>query len=321
MELLLNDLSLHGQFRSARDFEESIGRVMEMREIARSFGRDVSCPRSALFAPRVVGDMPMRQAINSLGRSAQSALTAWLTQEGPFIEDTLRHRGFDYLAFGDEDEVVTDTAVGEAAYCRTYGEDIRLVSLAPSTWNFSPVPVVWHKSRGRYVAVDIENYWERESLQRSLESAPAPMRTWRDLEGIVRTRYTALTFSDDAFEPILRNPFVPGAAKKINQILGVLHELKHSFDAQGRLTNEGQELHDKHFIGDKALISDSSDTDKARFGKELTFRNPSSPNEYLFCPMHGKVNSSVPIRVHYHWPIKADAPVYVVYVGRKITTK
>lgn len=320
MELLFNDLSLHGQFRSARDFEESIGRVMEMREIARSFGRDVSCPRSALFAPRVVGDMPMRQAINSLGRSAQSALTAWLTREGPFIEDTRRHRGFDYLAFGDEDEVVTDTAVGEAAYCRTYGEDIRLVSLSPSTWNFSPVPVVWHKPRRRYVAVDIENYWERESLQRSLESAPAPMKTWRGLEEVVRMRYAALTFSDDAFEPILHNPFVPGAAKKINQILGVLHELKHSFDGQGRLTNEGQELWRKHFTGDKALFSDSSEKEKAQFETELTFRNPSNPNERLPCTWHGKVKTPQ-IRVHYYWNMSEDAPVYVVYVGPKITKR
>ena len=317
MELLFNDLSLHGQFRSARDFEESIGRVMEMREVARQVGLDVYCPRGVASALRVVGDMSMQQAVQLLGKERQSALMAWLTQEGPFIEDARRHRGFDYLACGDE--VVTDTAVGEAAYCRTYGEDIRLVSLFPSTWNFSPVPIVWHKPRRRSVSVDIENYWERKSLQRSLESAPAPMRTWRDLEGIVRTRYTALTFSDDAFEPILHNPFVPGAAKKINQILGVLHELKHSFDAQGRLTNEGHELHDKHFTGE-ALISDSSDTDKARYRKELTFRNPSKPNEYLFCPMHGKVNTNVPIRVQYHWPIRADAPVYVVYVGRKITT-
>ena len=318
MELLFNDLSLHGQFRSARDFEESIGRVMEMREVARRFGLDVYCPRSVAYA-RVVGDMPMQQAVQSLGKERQSALMAWLTQEGPFIEDTRRHRGFDYLACGDE--VVTDTAVGEAAYCRIYGEDIRLVSLSPSTWNFSPAPVVWHKPRRRYVSVDIENYWEREALQRGLESAPAPMKTWRGLEEVVRMRYAALTFSDDAFKSILHHPFVPGAAKKINQILGVLHELKHSFDAQGRLTNEGQELHDNHFIGDKALISDSSDTDKARFGKELTFPNPSSPNEYLFCPMHGKVNTNVPIRVHYHWRIRADEPVCVVYVGPKITKR
>ena len=317
MELLFNDLSLHGQFHSARDFEESIGRVMEMRAVAHQVGLDVYCPRSVASSPRVVGDMPMQQAVQFLGKERQSALMAWLTR-GPFMEDIRQHRDGDRLVCGNEE--VRNTAVGEAAYCRFYDVDRRLVSLSPSPWNVSPVPVVWHKTRGRSFPVDVENYWELETLQRSLESAPAPMRTWRDLEGIVRMRYTALTFSYDAFKPILHHPFVPGAAKKINQILGVLHELKHSFDAQGRLTNEGQELYDKHFTGE-ALISDSSDTDKARYRKELTFRNPLNPNEYLFCPMHGKVNTNVPIRVHYHWPIRADAPVYVVYVGTKIATK
>ena len=316
MELLFNDLSLHGQFHSARDFEESIGRVMEMRALTGRFGRKLHCHRNLVNA-QVTPELRMPQVVGALGADTRRALMGWLTKYGPFIEDIREHDGDDYLlAYGDED--VTDTAVGEAAYRRFSSVDRRLVSVSPSTWNFSLVPVAWHNGGSKSIAV--ENYWERDALQRGLESAPAPMQTWRDLEGIVRTRYTALTFSDDAFEPILHNPFVPGAAKKINQILGVLHELKHSFDAQGRLTNEGQELRDKHFTGE-ALISDSSDTDKERYRKELTFPNPSNPNEYLFCPMRGKVNTNVPIRVHYHWPIRADAPVYVVYVGRKIATK
>lgn len=317
MELLFNDLSLHGQFHNARDFEESIGRVMEMREVAGRFGRELHCHRNMVNA-QVTPELRMPQVVGALGADKGRALMGWLTKYGPFIEDIREHEGDDYLlAYGNAD--VTDTAVGEAAYRRFYGIDRRLVSLAPSTWNFSPVPVDWHNGVSK--SVDIENYREREALQRGLESAPPPMQTWRDLEEIVRTRYTALTFSDDAFEPIRPHPFVSSAADRIIQILGILYDLKHSFDAQGRLTNEGHELRRKHFVGDKALITDSSDTDKARYRKELTFRNPLNPNEDLFCTWHGKVKSTnVPIRVHYHWPIRADAPVYVVYVGTKIAT-
>ncbi len=315
MELLLNDLSLHGQFHSARDFEESIGRVMEMRVLAGRFGRKLHCHRNLVNA-QVTPELLMPRVVGALGADTRRALMGWLTKHGPFIEDIREHDVDDYLACGDE--VVTDTAVGEAAYCRFYGVDRGLVSLSPSLWETSPLQVTWHNGDSK--SVDVENYWEREALQRGLESAPAPMRTWRDLEGIVRTRYAALTFSDDAFEHIRPHPFVQNAAHGIIRILDVLHELKHAFDAQGRLTNEGRALRDKHFTGE-ALISDSSDTDKERYRKELTFRNPLNPNEDLFCPMHGKVNSTVPIRVHYHWPIRADAPVYVVYVGRKIATK
>ena len=317
MELLFNDLSLHGQFHSARDFEESIGRVMEMRVLAGRFGRKLHCHRNLVNA-QVTPELLMPRVVGALGADTRRALMGWLTKHGPFIEDIREHDVDDYLACGDE--VVTDTAVGEAAYCRFSGVDRRLVSLAPSLWETSPLQVTWHNGGSKSVAV--ENYWEREALQRSLESAPAPMKTWLDLEEIVRTRYAALTFSDDAFEPIRRHSFVKSAAERIIQILGILYDLKHSFDAQGRLTNEGQELHDKHFVGDHALITDSSDTDKARYRKELTFRNPLNPNEDIFCTWHGKVKTTnVPIRVHYHWPIRADAPVYVVYVGSKIATK
>lgn len=323
MKLLFNDLSLHGQFQSVRDFEESIRLVMEMRAIARRFGRELHCPINVVNAPCVVGDMPMQQAISFLGKDAQSALRAWLTREGPFMEDTRQHRSGDRLYCGDEE--VTNTAVGEAAYCiRFHDEDHHLVSLSPSTWNFSPVPVVWRKSRGRSFPLDIENYWEREALQRALEDvAPPtpPMGEWPDMEEKARKQYAALTFSDDAFEPIRLYPFKESAAKRIIEILGVLHDLKRSFDAQGKLTDDGQDIYRKHFVGDKAWFSDSSDREKAQFRQELTFPNPLQRGERLFCPMHGKVKSDVPIRVHYHWNISADEPVYVMYVGSKITTR
>lgn len=317
MELLLNDLSLHGQFHSARDFEESIGRVMEMREVAGRFGRELHCHRNLVNA-QVTPGLLMPQVVGALSADTGRALMWWLTKQGPFIEDIREHGSGDYLACGDE--IVTDTAVGEAAYCRFYEVDRRLVSLSPSTWNSSPVQVAWHNGGSK--SVDVENYWEREALQRSLESTPAPMRAWRDLEDVVRMRYAALTFSDDAFAPIHQHSFVKSAADRIIQIFGVLHDLKHSFDAQGSLTKEGQALYRNHFVGDKAWFSDESEANKARYRKELTFRNPSNPNEDLFCTWHGKVKSTtVPIRVHYHWPIRADAPVYIVYVGRKIATK
>ena len=324
MELLFNDLSLHGQFHSPAEFEEAIGRVMEMRKVARQFGREVHCPRSVADALLVVGDMPMRQAVSFLGEDAQRALMAWLDREGPFMDDIRQHRGpEDSLDLGDKDEVVTNTAVGEAAYCRFKDMDCRLVSLSPSTWNFSPVQVVLRKSRGRTYPLAVENYWERGALQQALEDAapPAPpMKNWDDLEEKARRQYAALTFGENAFERIYRHPFVRSAAEKILMIFDVLQTLKHSFDEQGRLTSEGMALYNLHFFGDKALFSDSSDTEKAQFQQELTFPNPSKGGKPLPCTWHGKVKSTVPIRVHYHWwPISAGEPVYVMYVGRKIT--
>ena len=325
MELLFNDLSLHGQFHDPAEFSASIGRVMEMRKVAGLFGRDLHCPRIVADAPRVIRDMPMRQAVQYLDESARRELMFWLTREGPFMDDIRQHRGpEDSLDLGDKDEVVTNTAVGEAAYCRFKDVDCRLVSLSPSTWNFSPVQVVLRKSRGRSYPLDVENYWERAALQQALEDAapPAPpMKNWPDLEKEARRQYTALTFGENAFKPIFSTPFSNGAAERILLILRVLHDLKHSFKQQGGLTSEGREIYNLHFFGDKALFSDSSDTEKAQFQQELTFPNPSRGGKPLPCTWHGKVKTPQ-IRVHYHWrSISASEPVYVMYVGPKITKR
>ena len=318
MELLFNDLSLREQFHDFAEFRASIGRVMEMREVAGLFGREVHCPRSVAYATRVVGDMPMQQAAQYLDESTLSALMFWLTAHGPFLDDIRQHGGGDYFTHGDDD-IVTDTAVGEAAYCLFHGIDRRLVSLAPSAWAASPLRVTWHTEAPK--SVDVENYWERAALQQALEDAAPPMRTWGDLEGVARRRYPTLTFGENAFEPIRSTPFSNGVAERILLILRVLHDLKHSCDAQGNLTSEGQSLHDLHFVGRKALFSDSADWEKLQFRSELTFPNPLQAGERLFCAWHGKVKTPQ-IRVHYHWrPISADEPVYVMYVGPKITKR
>ena len=317
MELLFNDLSLHGQFQSVRDFEESVRRVMEMREAARRFRLEVHCPRIDADA-QVTQELRMPQAVGRLDANVSRALMGWLTKHGPFMDDIRQHSPDDFFACGNE--VVTDTAVGEAAYCRFHDIDRGLVSLVPSSWETSPLQVTWHT--GNPKSVDVENYWERGPLQRALEDTAPPMKTWRDLEEVARRQYTALTFAENAFEPIYRHPFVSSAAEKILLVLSVLYNLKNSFNEQDGLTSEGKALHNLHFFGDKALFSDSSDTEKAQFQQELRFPNPSKAGGRLFCTWHGKVKSTVPIRVHYHWrPISANEPVYVVYVGPKITKR
>lgn len=96
--------------------------------------------------------------------------------------------------------------------------------------------------------------------------------------------------------------------------------MKDCFDDRGKRTPEGHTLYQKHFTGDKAWFSDSSDTEKARFKNELIFKHPANPNEVLFCPWHGKVKTPQ-LRIHFSWPIREDQPLYIVYVGPKITKR
>jgi hypothetical protein len=102
-------------------------------------------------------------------------------------------------------------------------------------------------------------------------------------------------------------------------LLQVLHELRNAVDESGERTTEGQEIYQRHFTGDKAWFSDSSDTEKRDFRHDLTFDSPSGDKQ-IFCPWHGKVKT-LQLRVHFTWPVSADEPFVVAYVGPKITKR
>ncbi len=319
MDLLFNDLSIHGQFPDVAAFRGAIGRVMAIREIARRrYGRELQCHRNVAHA-RVTRDSSMPQAIQSLSKAKRSALMQWLARSGPFWEDVdfRRHSSDDWLEC--KGEVVTDTAAGEAAYRLFHGIECGLVSMDPSSWVFSPLPVQWREGQSAR-SMDVPNYWDVEGLTAVLDAASVSLESWTDLETAARRRCPELTFSQDCFEPLRGHPFGVGAAQALLSRLTVLHDLKNSSDERGQRTPEGHETHRKHFTGKKAWFSDSSDTEKADFRQDLTFPHPVNAGETLFCTWHGKVKTPQ-LRIHFSWPVHSATPLYVVYVGPKITKR
>lgn len=260
----------------------------------------------------------MREAApKAFDRNMLRALMGWLNRHGPFWEDLRHHSGDDYLEYNDE--LVTDSAMGEAACCLIQGISRSLVSLKPSSYLISPLLVNWHD--GCHVrTAEVANYWEPEAVEAALEAAPLQIGSWRDLEALARMRYPDLTFSDNSFDPLMGHPFGRSPAENLLLRLNVLHELKNGFNERGERTPEGHVLFQKHFTGDKAWFSDSSDSEKARFESELTFAHPARAGEWLFCTWHGKVKTPQ-LRVHFSWPIRAKDPLYIVYVGPKITRR
>ena len=262
----------------------------------------------------------MPQAIQALDRNSRRALMLWLTRHGPFWEDAREHAGQDYLdCFRYEDRIVTDTAVGEAAFCTLHGLQRGLVSLIPSSWRFSPVPVELHEDDG-VRSIEVGNFWDTDGLAAHLEEEQPPVRSWRELEAAARSRCQDLTFSPDSFEPLHGHPFHDGAAERILVRLLVLQEVRSCFDDRGERTTAGHRLYQKHFTGKKAWFSDSSTSEKDDFREELTFPHPSARGEWLSCTWHGEIKSPQ-IRIHFSWPIRSTEPLYVVYVGPKITKR
>ena len=319
MELVFNELSVHGQFTDLATFKAAVGRVMGIRKLMQRFGRELYCHRT-LANSQVTQGMTMPQAVQILDRNSRRALVLWLNRHGPFWEDAREHSGDDYLdCFKYEGSIVTDTAVGEAAYCTLHGLDRALVSMIPSSWRFSPVPVEWHEDES-FRSIDVRNYWDADELEANLEKEKPPLRSWQNLETTARSRCQNLTFSPDSFEPLHGHPFHEGAAERVLLRLIVLQEIRNCVDDRSERTPEGHKLYQKHFTGEKAWFSDSSNSEKKYFKDELTFKNPSVDGKFLFCSWHGKVKWPQ-LRIHFSWPARAAEPLYVVYVGPKITKR
>ena len=315
MELLLNDLSVHGQFTDVAEFRQSLASVMAMRNTARRFGREVYVHRNVVNCP-IAAKLSVFGALQSPTlRNERRAFLGWFTKRGPFWSDDMRHSPDDYLECSSE--VVTETAVGEVAFCLTLDVDRRLVSFVPSNWECSPISV-------RYVSsittdIEVSNYWQTQQLEAALQQAAPPIASWAELAAVACSRFQRLAFSANCFSALDGQPFAPGAAERIISRLEILNRLMGEIDCTGRRTPEGHRLYQDYFTGDRAWFSDSSDTEKNEFRRQLTFPHPEQPSRSLFCPWHGKVNSPT-YRIHFAWPPeRPGAPLFVAYVGLKIT--
>lgn len=315
MQVLLNDLSLHGQFSSIPAFQDAIRSIMNIRIKMRQFGRELYCHRNVAQA-QITHDLTMQQAIQQFNQNDRRAVMGWLTQHGPFWEDERYHDPDDYLEY--QDQVVTDTALGEAAYRCFSGSEYQLVSFAPSDWLFTPITVIWR--RNDIVSIEVPNHWEIIALETALRAATPQIQSWEQLASVMPSRCTNLTFATDSFEPLSGRPFVNSAAQRIVELLETLDKFKSCFDAQGQRTSEGQRIYQDHFTGEKAWFTDSSDSEKNEFEAKLTFTHPTKVSETLFCTWHGKVKTPQ-FRIHFSWPIRKNEPLYVVYVGSKLTKR
>jgi len=317
MELLVNDLSIHGQFPDIESFRAAIAQLMGMRNLCRKFSLELYCNKNMAHA-QVTDGLVMPQAIQRFSQPEKSALMQWITKKGPYWEDFREHGADDYLECNEH--IVTDSAIGEAAFRCLHSGNCQLVSMVPSNWEVSPLAVYWRESGNGDLDVQVINHLTIDTLAAALRSEPPPLESWEQLEAACRARFPNLKLSDDVFASLSGHPFVPGAAQRIIERLDVLDRFRICFDVDGNRNPEGNQIYQNHFTGDKAWFSDSSDDEKRDFKKELTFKHPDNVGKTLFCTMHGKVKTPQ-IRIHFSWPITAETTLYIVYVGYKITKR
>jgi hypothetical protein len=316
MEFLLNDLCFHGQF-DEKSFVKAIDQLMTCKNLIREFGQNLYCHRN-ITQVKVTNTIYMYQAVNFLNREKRNAFMSWMTKQGPFWNDEQRHSSDDYMQCNDL--CVTDSAIGEVAFRVFCGDDHRLLSIQPSKWIDSTLAVFWYIDDINNRTIDIFNHNASENLLVLLSQTAKQPTSWQDLSATCRSRFSRIIFSDDSFQPLKGYPFSPSAAKSIIEKLAVLEKMICCVNERGDRTNEGHQLYQQHFTGDKSWFSDSSHTEKNEFKSELTFKHPMLAGETLFCSWHAKIKTPQ-IRIHFSWPISFNSSLYVVYIGPKITKR
>ncbi len=315
MDVLANELSVHGQFPDDASFWHAICGLMRMREVAQRNGHEIYCARRFLDVEPRPG-VRLQPALRAARPDELRPFLSWLTRGGPFWDDSRRHRPDEWLEC--RGELVTDSSVGEAAFRALSGSNCGLVSLRPSDWDYTPVRVFLRREDDTALAehADLPNWRDPDALDECLRKARPRVRAWEDLRREIR-RYPNLHFSRDCLDPLRGLPFSDGAARDILRRIDVLNRLASLKSETGAAADERRRLHQEHFRGRKAWFSDSSREEKTGFGAKMTFRHPDRPGERLFCPWHGKVKIQQ-LRIHFSWP---EPPIYVVYIGQKITRR
>lgn len=319
MDVFLNDQSLHGQYGDRSAFNQSLDRIMKMRRVAKRFGRDVYC-HTAILTRDVLRGVSLQRMAGTLPHEQRRVVMFWLTKGGPFWWWDRRHGDDDYLE--SNGDIVTESAIAEAAFRKLHDVDCSLMSFSPSDWNETPIEVIRRREAEGLddESVAVENFWTVSSLQQRLDREMAPVSSWHELWQVSERRFSKLTFGEYCFRPLLPLPFCRPAADRILVLLRILDRFADCFDADGSRSAEGNRIYRDHFTGDNALFSDSSLTEKQRYRRKLQFPHPNRPDQDLQCTWHGKVRTMA-LRMHFSWPVRHGRPVYVMYIGQKITRK
>ena len=110
-------------------------------------------------------------------------MMSWLTSRGPFWDDLRQHSPDDYLECGGE--VVTDSAVGEAAFRSLLAVQCALVSFVPSDWDYTPVEVALRHAEDEVAdrIATLPNWRTVSDVETGLAEAGMPTSTWNELQG------------------------------------------------------------------------------------------------------------------------------------------
>ena len=319
MTFLFNDLALAGQYAEATAFHRELDELLAVRARVPHLRGSLLCSRSISERP-VTATQTFREAVQaSADRDFVRRVLGWIASTGPFWDDERQDNPDDFFHFAGTD--VTEQGLGEAARRRLVGrEAVSLGPLAsPRACGADRLDVLHGLTEAPLGTVPVPNLVGAAALLAHAEREQGPPANWTEMLVRFVAAFPTLELGRDLARFLRPHPFSAHVAERASELLGLLHAYVSSRDATGTHTERTNEIVATFFSGDRARFTDESRTNKNDFRRELTFDDPSSPGERLFCPFHGKINTP-PYRIHFVWPLQAtESRIKVVYIGPKIT--
>ncbi|ALZ98505.1 hypothetical protein LO739_00285 [Leclercia adecarboxylata] len=314
MSILFNERSLNNNLKSSEELFEQIKSIMKARQFLLKEDLHIYCNRNFINL-RLSNNEPLQKYINKFDKTEKLDILNWLSKSGPFWDDEQLHTADEVYLHGDEK--VTGSALAEAAAQLYCGDVYDIFSLENKNYLEDNLTITL-KQNDNHLNFIIKNHKSTESLQDKIKSSEKSIESWLQLEHIAKRKYQHLEFISDCFSPLHKMPFFKAASISIMEKLSILDKIKTCFDSTGKFNREGNELNQNHFVGQKAWFSDSSEGEKIDFANEMTFEI--KKDDIRFCPWHGKIKTPQ-IRIHFTHPIEQQSPLYIVYIGEKITKR
>jgi hypothetical protein len=316
MEWHINDLSLDGQFSDPQAFRSALEPLLKLRSRDPLLRGCFYCSHM-LHACKVTAIDDVKSAVFATRDKTYIRLALeWSSGSGPFWDDERQLNADDYFEYQGTD--VTDQGLGEAARRSLAGKEANTFSFQLPRFSVSPLTVQQGLAIEPLAFIDVVNHWTIAQLEQAIESCRA-FNSWHDVQVEINRRFDQLILSANVMDALMATPFSKYAADRIFILLGILNQLVVETNENGQLSEIGIALHNDFFVGDKALFTDESDRNKAKFAREMTFSDPRDASKRIFCPFHGKIKSPQ-LRIHFEWPIPSrQREMKVVYIGPKIT--
>jgi len=312
---LFNDASLHGQFAAPAQFFGALGVIFRMRNAMQRAGFQLEVNRH--LAERCpIGALTFREVINRITnpQNKRQVLT-WLDRDGPFWDEPPIHSGNEY--FECKGELVTNTALAEACNLITLLADTSVVSLNPSNFSINPIEVYWRARAEGDLSRKIQNFFSEPPLAKHLAQIEKPPASWLQVMDWVKANCSSLLLSPEILSQVPPT-FYPNAAQRAQELFKSLNDI--NLALQTGNAARFQELRRLWMEGEKAVITDSSDGEKAEFAAELNFRHPLN-GRIIACTWHAKIKIHQ-IRIHFEWPKQnVQDALFIGYFGPKLTKR